>query len=118
MDKTTVVSVMCPRCGLTAKAKLDESRYRFIIYTCPRCNSNVACYDNKIDIISDRLLGDMIKKHRLKYCGDVIFSKKNPHPEPEQIAKKDEGGISSDKINDLKILLATESDFDKIISQL
>jgi len=117
MDKTTV-SLMCPRCGLTAKAKLDESQYKFIIYTCPKCNSNVACYNNKVDIISDRLLSDLIKKHRLTYCGDVLFSKKKAQPEPEQKTKKDEVMITPDKITDLKILLATETNFDKLLSKL
>ena len=106
---------MCPKCGLPAEAHLERKKYKFIIYTCPKCRSNVACYNNKLDIISDKLLGELIHTRKLRCCGDVLFGKREPVPLG---GIKGPAEITQDQIADLKILLATENNFDKIISKL
>jgi peptide subunit release factor 1 (eRF1) len=122
MDKTKV-SLMCPKCGLSAEAHLGKEKYKFIIYTCPKCGSNVACYNNRVDVISDKLLGELIHSRKLRCCGNVMFAKKTSD-EKEKALLSTDGGLTSnteitpDKIANLRILLATENDFDKILSKL
>ena len=117
MDKISL-NLKCPKCGLPARAQLEESYRKFIIYTCPKCRSNVAYYDNRIDIISNQLLRDLIKKKQLRYCGDVLFMSNQLKELPLLESNPCSEVITKDMITDLKILLNTEEDFDNILSQL
>lgn len=103
------IRLQCPKCRLDASAMLDSKR-KFIIYTCPRCKSNVIHYKQKTEIISDRLFHKLLRKGRLVFCGDVRFPVK-----PENI----EGTlISSDDLINLKILLETEKDSATFLSRI
>ena len=117
MNKSSI-SLRCPKCHLSATAVLSDEYRRFIIYTCPRCKSNVTFYNNKIDVISNKLLSKLLKKGKLKFCGNVQFDKKSGKDTDTahhlELGRK----ITKDDILDLKILLETEPDLDKIISVL
>lgn len=125
----TSVNLHCPRCRLPGEAVLDESAFKCILYTCPRCHSNVVYYDNKIDIITDECLNKLLKKKKLQFCGNVTFKGKDEKPKRRRPLKKKEPSktslshdkekpISKDDVLNLKILLDTEDDLDSILSQL
>lgn len=97
----------CPKCGKIFMGRI-ETNEACIICRCPGCDSNVAIMQDKRLIISDKLLEDLINKRRLKHCG-FVFN----YDEPRR--KK---AISKEDITDLKILLETENNIDKIISRL
>jgi len=107
-----VINLKCPQCRLTARAVLSEP-HKFIIYTCPKCLSNVVCYKNKIDTIPDRLFKKLLKKRKLTFCGDVSFA-----PPPKRQDRQVRGPITPEDVIDLKILLETEKDSARIISKL
>jgi endogenous inhibitor of DNA gyrase (YacG/DUF329 family) len=105
-----VLKLECPKCRLPARAVIESPYYRFIVYTCPKCYSNVVYYKNKIDVIPDRLFKKLLKKRKLAFCGDVVFNsstKKNLGQE-----------ITQDDILNLKILLETEMDSARVIPLL
>jgi hypothetical protein len=106
----------CPKCHHGARAEIDEE-YKFLIYKCPQCNSNVVHYDNKLDVISDKMIELLKRKNKqfLGFCKNVMSS---APPQKPKVEVKREGPITPDRITDLKILLETESDFDKLISKL
>ena len=109
-----IFNLECPTCQLRAKASLDESYHKFIVYTCPKCQSNVVYYKNKIDILPDHLLKKLLKKGKLTFCGDVSF----PLYTKKSSSCSGRGPITKDDLLDLKILLGTENDSSRIISRL
>ena len=108
-----VLDLRCPRCNLLAKAVLDGSSHRFIVYTCPKCRSNVVYFKNRIDIIPDHLFRKLLRRRKLIFCGDVSFTPATG--KPDQHVK---GPITQEDITDLKILLETEKDSSGFISRL
>ena len=119
-NKTIILNLKCPKCGAPARAQVKKQLYKFLIYVCPECDSNVVYYDNKIDILSDKLMETMAKENKLKFTGNAIFPKK--HAESTKTAEvpvKSVGEpITEEKITDLRILLNTEKDFDSFISKI
>ena len=111
MEKT--LDLRCPNCRLSANATLDGTHHRFIVYTCPKCRSNVVYFKNKIDIIPDRLFRKLLRKRKLVFCGDVSFFP--AVGKPDQPVR---GPITHQDIVDLKILLETEKDSFRFISKL
>ena len=105
------IHLICPKCQLPALAELDKDFKKFVIYTCPRCRSNVVCYENKMEVLSDRLVNRLLKSGRLEFCGEVSF-----HNFRSRRLRTDP--ISGDDVTNLRILLETESDSAKIISRL
>lgn len=97
----------CPKCFLEAQIEIRKF-CKFVIYICPKCKSNIAYYNNKLSIISNRMVNSLKKQKRLEVCGDALFP----------IRAKDKGIITKDQILDLKILLNTEKDFDNFLKQL
>ena len=104
-----IMNLKCPKCGFPAEAKIKRF-IKFVIYVCPECQSNVVIYDNKIGILSDQMVKYLMKRKQLKFCGNASFIR----PPKYQKGKV----ITHDKITDLKILLNTETDFDKLLSKL
>lgn len=131
MDKLSV-RLKCPKCGLPGEAVLEEASYKCILYVCPRCHSNVVCYQNKIDVITDHLLDNLLKNKKLEFCGNVKFPEERGARGPKQrktrvkknirkkksVSSTEKGPITRDDILNLKILLETEKDFDSIVSRL
>lgn len=114
MDKTIVLKLKCPKCGCPARAKVKKQLYKFLIYVCPYCDSNVVYYDNRIDVLSDKFIESMAEKSKFKFSGAPIFPKRL-----KKLPKKTSGKeITDDDILDLQILLNTELDFDSLISKL
>jgi hypothetical protein len=109
--KKVIFIFRCPKCRHPTRAEF-RSKYKFLIYKCPNCMSNVVFYDNRLDIISDQMIERLKSKRKLRKYANVFSSL--PAKKPE--LKKTE--ITPDKINNLKILLETETNFDRIISQL
>jgi transcription initiation factor IIE alpha subunit len=105
--KTTILKFECPKCRCGAQAELGRHYKLFLIYKCPNCNSNVAYYDNKISIISDKMILSLKKKNKIKFCKTVI----QPRPKKSK-------NITKDDVLNLKILLETEKDPDSLISKL
>jgi hypothetical protein len=107
----------CPKCHTEAKAMLDPS-YKFLIYKCPKCQSNVAFYKNKLTVVSDNMINILMKKNKIKLCQTGSTVEEIPQ---KKISIKPVGCgdyITKDHILDLKILLETEKDFDSLISKL
>lgn len=110
------LSLKCPKCGLPARADLKSKFHKFLIYTCPRCRSNVVYYKHKLDVLSDQFVEALLQNGRLKFCGNVLFSNNNFKPTEAQSSR--DRAIDTDDITNLKILLETEKDISKIISNL
>lgn len=119
-NKVVVLKLKCPKCGCPARAEVKKQLYKFLIYVCPKCESNVVYYDNKTDIISDKLVESMAQKNKLQYSGQAVFPKKPKKQKSRPNREKTglSGGITPDNIVDLKILLNTEKDFDSFLSQI
>ena len=112
IDKSFIMQ--CPACSLPAEAVLKEDYHRFILYRCPRCGSNVVCYEDHVRVISDRMVRKLIIRNKLKFCGSVRFSRDQGSPIPII----HEGTISEDDVLNLRILLETEEDSARIIESL
>lgn len=113
MDKMTYYKLKCPKCNSPAHAKMDKKVYKFLIYRCPVCESNVVYYDNRVDILSDEFMKTLIKDENITYCGDALFPKISPSN--EKIIDKE---ITKDRISDFLILLNTERNFDKFLLKI
>ena len=119
-----ILALKCPQCELPAKAQLDTPYHKFLIYTCPKCKSNVVYYGNRIDIISDRLLKKLVKTKKVKFCGNVSFNKdtrtrvKVKLPPSVKRLPPNTRKITKDDLLDLKILLETETDYDTFLSKI
>jgi len=109
MAKITI-SLKCPVCGFPIDAEV-RNFMKFFIYLCPDCQSNVVFYKNKTGILSDKMIRFLKRRKKLKFCGRVYCKFPSKTCAPNE-------GITQDKINDFKILLNTETDFDSFISKL
>lgn len=103
------LKIICPKCSCIAKAEIKRF-FKFIIFVCPYCRNNVVHYADKVAIISDKLINSLRKNKRFKFYGNASFSS----PKKNLIESK----ITDDCITDLKILLETERDFNKLLSKL
>jgi len=103
--------MVCPKCGLKSDAEVARRRYKFLVYRCPECASNVVSFAGRVVTVSDGLVDSLLKSGRLMFCGDTVAR-------PSSKVSAEKGEITADAVTNLKILLATESDFDKIVSQL
>lgn len=63
------VKLDCPKCGFPVNASLEEDCRGFLLFVCPKCQSNVVYYNNKVDTISDFMVSKLIKNKKLKMCG-------------------------------------------------
>ena len=96
---------------------MNRGFYKFVLYRCLKCDSNVVCYGNRVGLISDRLFKKLLLNNKIKSCGD-IFSFPKDAPIDIIFPRSRKEPISGDDIADLRILLATEKDSKKIISML
>lgn len=99
----------CPKCQLESNAEVARRKYKFLVYRCPECQSNVVSFAGKVVTISDSLIETLIQSGRLMFCGDTVAKPRST---------TSHSGLTEDAVTDLRILLATENDFDKILSQL
>lgn len=115
----TVLSLACPKCHFPARAEIEKF-HKFIIYICPKCQSNVVFYDNKVDILSDDMIRYLKSKKKLRMCGNALFpvslEERKVFPSSPPLSSQE--GITKDKITDLKILLETEKDLGSLLSKL
>jgi DNA-directed RNA polymerase subunit RPC12/RpoP len=102
------IQMKCPHCSFQVKAELKLPFKKFLLYVCPGCKRNVVFYNGKMGIISSTLVKSLIKRKILQVCGDALFTSYDLKNQK----------ISEDDIINLKILLETEQDFDKIIAKL
>ena len=107
MDKTAYIMLRCPKCHSPARAKVNRKVYKFLIYICPICNSNVVYYGDIVDVLSDELMQSLLKNKGLQFCGDALFPRVIPSND-----KIKEEYITQDRIVNLKILLNTDGDVD------
>jgi len=107
-----IMNFECPKCRCEAKAELDYS-YKFLIYKCPECHSNVVYYDNRLDVISDRMIDLLKKKRKLRLCRNTLSKTSK-----KKINKIRSEEITADSIVDLKILLETEKDVGQFLSKI
>jgi NAD-dependent SIR2 family protein deacetylase len=113
----TILSLACPKCHFPARAEIEKF-HKFIIYICPKCQSNVVFYDNKIDILSDHMINSLKKKKKLRMCGNALFPVSLTEEIPPIKDDPSKEGITKDKILDLKILLETEKDLGSLLSKI
>jgi predicted RNA-binding Zn-ribbon protein involved in translation (DUF1610 family) len=99
----------CPKCGFIARADIRK-KYKFVIYVCPDCKSNVVHYENKLSIISDRVVNSISQGKRFKRCGEINLQKAVKIPTQQ--------GLTKDSLIDLKILLETSKDIDTFIKSI
>lgn len=113
MDKTTYLKLECPRCHSPVHAKVSKKIYKFLIYRCPICDSNVVYYENHVDILSDEFVSSLTRNENLSFFGEASF----PMMVPSKAELGDEE-ITRDRIIDLRILLNTERSFEKFIEKI
>ena len=107
-----ILTLRCPNCRLAAEAVLESPYHKFIVYTCPKCHSNVAYFKKRVDILPDHLFKKLLSKKKLSFCGSINF------PVNKKAKIEDTRYISGDDIVNLRILLETEKDSSRIISRL
>jgi len=100
----------CPNCRFSVKAELEKKFNKFVLYVCPKCDRNVVYFKEKIRMISDKMVNRLKKEGRLQHCGSTMFYVPSRTQKPL--------GISKDDIVNLRILLETEQDFNRIIEKL
>lgn len=104
------ITFECPKCRCAAKVEI-KSNYKFILCTCPKCKSNVVFYDNKIDIVSDKIIYKLWAKKKLR-----LYGYRTPVKKLEK--KSSNRQITGDAITNLKILMETETNFDSFLAKL
>lgn len=107
MAKITT-KLKCPKCGLGTDAEIKAQKHRFLIFKCPCCGSNVVLYSDKVKVLSDSLVRELFMYNKIKFCGEFV----------SQVVQSDRPPISTDDVNNLRILLATEDSVDKVIASL
>lgn len=105
-----IIDLECPKCRYSAKTSVEESYDGFLLFVCPKCNSNVVYYDNKMDIISDQLVHKLVRTRRLKTCGIIMGT--------PVVKRKLDQPVSSDDILNLKIALETSKDVSDFIRSM
>lgn len=105
-----ITTFECPKCNCAVKVEI-KSKFKFLLYRCPKCQSNVVFYDNKVDIISDKIISKLASKKKLR-----LFGFKAPIKRIKKEARK--YPLDKDAVTNLKILLETEKDFDTFLSKL
>jgi hypothetical protein len=93
------ITLSCPCCKYAVDASLKD-HISFLVYTCPKCRNNVAYYENKITLISDRMFNKVIRKYNMGTCE----IRKEVFSDMEKLQ------IGDDDILNLKIALATSKD--------
>ena len=111
MAKKTIFTLECPQCGHSARAELDNF-HRFLIYKCPQCHSNVVYYDKKVEIISSKMIRQLKKKGKLRFCGDALY------PVVKPSLPGSSKSITDEVITDLRILLETTPDVKSFLSKI
>ena len=121
MNKLSV-RLRCPNCRLDGDAVIKESFKDCLVFVCPKCESTVVYYDNKTEIISQKLLHKLVRQGKLKFCGKAKFVSKKPKKrlkqEQERSPVNESKVITDDDILNLKIILETEKDSSRIINLL
>ena len=113
MARTVYFKLKCPKCFSPAHAEMDKNVYKFLIYKCPVCDSNVVYYDNKVDILSDEFVRKFSRDSNVVHCGEALFPRISPSN-----GKTSDEEITRDRIVDLKILLNTESSLDNLLLKI
>jgi len=108
MNKLSI-KLCCPKCGFPVNASIEENNPECLLFICPKCQSNVVYYNNKLDIISDNMMRKLFKKNKLKMCGMMEIE---PSPGPKDTP------ITSDDIINLRILLETTDSVEDFIEKL
>jgi len=99
----------CPNCGCSVKAFIEDEESRlFLFFVCPECKKNVVYYDNKLDIISDKMVMKLFRNDKLKICGELKSSQ----------IKFSDHVINEDDIANLKIMLGTSKDIDDFLEKI
>jgi hypothetical protein len=106
-DKVSI-KLGCPKCGFPVNASIEEYCHEFLLFVCPKCQSNVVFYDNKLDIISNKMLSKLIRKDKLKQCGILNVN----------VSLKTEEPISLDDVVNLKIALQTSKGVDDFLQKI
>ena len=96
--------------------RLWKEILKYYLYCCPQCKSNVVFYNNKVDVISDRMVKYLKDSGRIQYCGDATFPKKRI--KTTVVKQPLRGKITRDQLVDFKILLETSANFDDFLSKL
>lgn len=102
MADTIKKGLACPACRFRSSAEVRMARYRFLLFKCPVCGRNVVVYPGRVDTLSTALVRDLVAHGFLQPCGDIVS----------------QGAITAGDIDRLHRLLASEQDFDRIVSQL
>lgn len=106
-----IFKVRCPICDSPLKASFDSKFEGFFLFNCPKCFSNIVYYDNKLDVISDKMVRKIMKNNKLKTCGYLS--------DAEIVDKKCiSDSFSSDDLTNLKILLETSSSIEDFLSKI
>lgn len=102
----TEIELVCPNCDIHMKVFVEQ-KFRGLLMICPHCFSNVVFYNQKLGVISDKLLSKLIKNDKLKACGIMNISRENIRE-----------AITQDDVIDLKIDLETSKSVDAFLKKI
>jgi endogenous inhibitor of DNA gyrase (YacG/DUF329 family) len=102
-----LVKLACPKCGSPVSAAVENGHHEFLLFICPKCQSNVVYYGNKLDIISNKMVKKLVKEHRLQMCGMLQVNT----PELDHT-------ITFDDVINIKIALETSNSVDDFLKKI
>jgi predicted RNA-binding Zn-ribbon protein involved in translation (DUF1610 family) len=102
------VKLACPKCGFPVSAAIENSHHKFLLFVCPKCQSNVVHYNNKLDIISNKMVKYLVEKNKLQMCGMLQID----------MVPKPNHSITSDDVINIKIALGTTETVDDFLKKI
>jgi hypothetical protein len=121
--KTDIIKLCCPTCGLyiNTTTVLNDANREFFMYVCPKCESNVVYYQNRIDVISDKLVASLFDNKLVTPRGPKNKSK--PEKQAKVVKKtkkikKTDHHISDDDVLNLRIDLELSESVDDFLKNI
>lgn len=106
--------VRCTSCDTDTYLVCQESNP--IIYKCKGCKRYVVIWNDQAFTVNENFFLKTIKKHNLKYCGQITKICKTEKPEETKPVKKNE--ITDTDIQELHEFLSKTKDSSEIIKKL
>lgn len=103
-----VISLVCPHCGCSAQAVLENTGHKIYMYTCHKCWNALITYKDQTRVLPSKVASRLMKRYRVSCCGSVYFNKRSPDRSP----------INADDVLDLRKFLERVSDSATIIANL
>jgi len=99
--------IRCPFCKTETRLIAEESG--LVIFSCRGCTKGVVLQGNAVYNVSDNCVKKIVRRHKIRQCGQVIGSK---------LSNRSKELLTLDKINELHDLLKVREDVQDFIKKL